>query len=228
MRAVYIEDLTDDEFITIEGEDSHHLINVVRIQKGEKILLMNGKGYFADGEVELIQKKRVTFKVHNKTHHEKIGQITLAIAVTKKDAFNEMIRSATEMGINRVIPFYSEFSQRLKPNYEKINKIMINALTQSNNPYLPQVDKVVDFDDLLSLLPEFENKILFSLADHHSTNLKSKSSTLIIIGPEGGLSPSENEQLIKMGSTSVHLPTPILTAPVACCVALGFVLGKVS
>ncbi|MFZ8999805.1 MAG: RsmE family RNA methyltransferase [Bacteriovoracaceae bacterium] len=226
MRAIFIDNIDDNEFISYEGESTHHLLNVVRIQKGEKVLLMNGKGLIAQSEIEHVQKKKIIFKVLERKTYPQKSSISLAISLTKKEAFNEIYKSCVEMGVKKLIPFKSKFSQNLKINYEKLHKIGINALIQSNNPYLTEVDQVCSYHELLERFESFSNKLVFSLSETPESDFQNNGECLIVIGPEGGLSTDEISTMIKHGAKAIHLPLPILTAPVAACVATGFVLGK--
>ncbi|MDH5581398.1 MAG: 16S rRNA (uracil(1498)-N(3))-methyltransferase [Bdellovibrionales bacterium] len=228
MRAIYINHIDQNEFINYEGESTHHLLNVVRVQKGEKILLMDGKGLIAESEVEYIQKKKIIFKVLKRKTYPQESRISLAIALPKKEAFHEIYKNCVEMGIKKLIPFESDFSQNTKINYEKLNKIGINALIQSNNPYLTQLEQLCSFEEILKKSKTFDKTFVFSLDDSPMTTFEKNSEYLIIIGPEGGLARGEISEIVKHGAKAIHLPLPILTAPVAACVATGFVLGKIN
>ena len=109
MRAIFLEDIS--KLQAIEGDEAHHLINVVRIQIGEEILLLNGMGAKIFVKVVGLEKNRVNIEVIESLQLEKADKVHLAIGIPKKDAFEEVLRNATELGISKIIHFKSQFSQ---------------------------------------------------------------------------------------------------------------------
>ncbi len=231
MRAVFLENL--DNLKDIKGDEAHHLLNVVRIQEGEEILLLNGVGARVFARVTGVEKNRVTFEILESLQMEKADKVHLAIGTPKKDAFEEVLRNATELGISKIFHFKSQFSQQDFIFNERVRRVLISSLIQSNNPYFPSLEKVADLNTLVKNFNQYDKVIYFCSHTkiHLSTELtlKEKDKILLIIGPEGGFSIEEEELLTKNKLIlTQHLPTFILRAPTAVVAAMGWVMGKLS
>lgn len=229
MRAIYLDtELQPNMTIDLDGEKAHHLINVLRIKKDENILLLNGKGIKLESEVLEINKKKVLIRTKSELISiEKKYQIDLAIGKLKKEAMDSTVRSSCELGISRLIILESKFSQRYPLNLNRLEKLLISGLEQSNFGFIPEIieNKINDIS-----FDEYDYVITFSteidLNDLPSSIDPSKR-ILIIIGPEAGFHEDElalfdkEEKIIK-----VNLSTPIMRAPTAFNCAVGYVLSR--
>ena len=231
MRAIFLEDINKLE--AIEGDGAHHLINVVRIQIGEEILLLNGMGAKIFVKVVGLEKNRVNIEVIESLQLEKIDKFHLAIGIPKKDAFEEVLRNAIELGISSIFHFKSQFSQQDFIYNERIKRVLVSSLIQSNNPHFPSLEKVADLNALIKNFSQYDKVIYFCshtrIPSEAKLNLKEKDKILLIIGPEGGFSTEEEVLLTKNNLVNCqHLPSFILRAPTAVVAAMGWVMGKLS
>jgi len=229
MRAIFSESIQGPSLI--EGEEAHHLINVVRIKKGEEILVLNGAGSKIFARAASIEKNKINLEITESLFVEKSDKVHLAIGLPKKDAFEEILRNVTEVGISKVFNFKSEYSQQDYIFNERMKRVLISSLIQSNNPYLPSLDKLADLKALIKIFPQYDKVIYFcshtKIPSALNLTLGQKDKILIIIGPEGGFSPTEEGLLAKNSSVkSLHLPTFILRAPTAVVASMGWVLGR--
>ncbi len=110
-----------------------------------------------------------------------------------------ILQKATELGISRIIPIVSERAEVKELNYERANKILVEATEQSNQFHPPEISKVIKLKDFMSNLDN-STKILF--ADINSEEnlkyetIKGDQLKIILIGPEGDFSPSERELML--------------------------------
>ena len=127
------------------------------------------------------------------------SNIELAICLVKKNPMETILQKATELGVSKIIPIVSERTEVKELNFERANKIVVEATEQSNQLTPPEISKVIKLKDFLKNL-DSSSKLLF--ADVNSKdNLKSKvleeAKTLsVLIGPEGDFSPSERELIL--------------------------------
>lgn len=231
MRAIFSE--RGQEIKLIEGEEAHHLINVVRIKKDEEILVLNGAGTKTLARVSGIDKNRINLDIIESKFSEKQDNVHLAIGLPKKDAFEEVLRNATEVGISRVFHFKSQFSQQNFIFNDRIKRVLISSLIQSNNPYFPSLEKIADLASLTKIFPQYDKVIYFcshtEIPTVSSLKIEEKDKILLIIGPEGGFSPIEEDLLFKNSLVnSLHLPSFILRAPTAVVASVGWVMGRIS
>jgi 16S rRNA (uracil1498-N3)-methyltransferase len=225
MRAVYISNLNDDgkEEIKLSEEATHHL-NVVRVKKNEKVIILNGKGVVFSAEVKEITKNEISLKILNSERKNPLHHLSLAIALPKKDAFEDILKISVELGISKIYPLTTAFSQYDFVMNERVNRILESSLVQSNNPFMPEVFPQQKIEYFLKA----HSKELFyfnSQASKSPISVNLDKESTFIIGPEAGFSADE-ESLIRNYSKihEIHLNTPIMRAPTAVAAAAGYLL----
>lgn len=230
MRAIVVENCSFQigEQIEIRGETAFHLIRVVRIQVGEDILILDGRGKKGLGKIRDVKKRIVSLELLEVEEIAFKRQIDLAFGIPKKDAIESLLRSSVEVGYRKLLPLRSQFSQPQFHFSERWNRILVSSLEQSNNPLLPELQAMLP----LASLPfdEYDHIFFYSSEGGPSLNaknirIKSEQKNLVIIGPEGGWS-EEELQFIKQ-KKNVHtlsLDCPILRTPTASVLAMGQLL----
>ncbi|MDB9799627.1 16S rRNA (uracil(1498)-N(3))-methyltransferase, partial [Pelagibacteraceae bacterium] len=143
---------------------------------------------------------RVEVKFLNKIKESsKISNIELAICLVKKNPMETILQKATELGVSKITPILSERTEVKEINFERANKIVVEATEQSNQLIPPHISEATKLKDFLKNL-DSSSKLLF--ADVNSKdNLKSEAlketkSLSVLIGPEGDFSPSERELIL--------------------------------
>jgi len=218
MRAVFInQDLHENTLIQINIEKAHHLINVVRLKKSETILLMNGKGSTSIGTILEITKKVVEIKLTEVRIFKRKCIIDLAIVLPKKEAFEDILRIATELGIRKVYPLVgANTPMDYETNNERINRILESSLEQSNNPFILEIDKKRSLNEFIISKHQYAQSFIFDVSGEGPGHLKTfTGDCLFLIGPEGGLAAHEVEKLKLNFNHTVSFGTPILRAPQA-------------
>jgi 16S rRNA (uracil1498-N3)-methyltransferase len=226
MRALFypFQNAHIGETILIEGDSAHHL-NVVRAKVGDELLLLNGKGNRMISKIQTMDKKNVGILVEEVTSDERKTKITLALANPKKDAFEDILKIAVELGVDVIQPLSSQFSQYDYVESERTGRLLESALIQSNNSFLPTINAQQPLKNYLQTL----SSPLYFFNSRPVTSSKDNSvpdSFHLLIGPEGGFSLEEIQFISDYkDSVQVHLPTPILRAPTAVSAAIGFILA---
>jgi len=184
----------------------------------------NGKAKINEilkGIVEFTVSKKLREKDNEK-------DIWLAFTPIKSNFFSFMIQKATELGVTKFIPIITDRTIVRKINYERIEKIIIEASEQSNRIKVPKVEKT---QNLNSFLEKNNNKIniIFGDLNTENKNLDSKikkedKPICIIIGPEGDFTESEREQILNFKSVqSLKINNNILRTETAAISALSIV-----
>lgn len=232
MRALFLPELKNNTSDEVLIDDTHHLLNVVRIKEQEEILLLDGCGLKAQGTIAAISKKQIKIKIKTKSFEEPGLNLQLAACIVKKEAMEDILRISAEIGISAVYPLQSQFSWHQFLPDSRVMAILGNALEQSNNPHLPKVAapmKIRDFD-----FTKFDHVFYFTSNPQAPTKsnpqkLDIKQNILFLIGPEGGLSQEEEGVLFSYQNFSfVNFPSPILRSPTAVSVASGFIFSKLT
>lgn len=225
MRAHWFKGLQLQETYTLRDESLHHLVNVIRLEVGEELMLLNGEGLQIVTRVEAISKKEMRLKFIKETYHERNYIFDLALGMPKREALELCLKEATELGFRNIYLVRSDYSQMRLPESDRMEKLMVSALEQSNAPYLPVVK-----ESSWELLPwnQYEESLLMDSQTHipaKKTNPAPTSPRLLIIGPEGGFSAKEVTFLHAIERIRVvNLPTPILRTPTALPVGAGLMI----
>lgn len=226
MRAIYLkENLENKVTITISDELAHHL-NVVRLKINEEVLVINGRGLSAKTIAISVNKREIILEVKEVFSHQPKHKISIAVGMPKKDAFEDIIKIATELGVVEIYPLITKYSQYNYKHSDRIDKLIESALIQSNNMYFPIIHEE---QKLGSFLETMNTQLVYfsSRPTQNKCTINSLEEVIILIGPEGGFSLEEESEIIKNShANQIHLPTPILKAPTAVATSIGYLLSN--
>lgn len=186
-----------DKIATLTSEESWHCAKVLRKKAGDAIQLIDGKGNFYEAVLELVSEKKCTASITSGPvlQTKKNYYLHLAIAPTKQiDRIEWMIEKAVEIGIDEISFINCKNSERTVIKTERIHKIVESAVKQSLQAYLPKVNELMSFKEIINASKD-DQKLIAHCYDSEKENLKQidfkSKSTLILIGPEGDFSKEE-------------------------------------
>ena len=204
IRLYHPENILENSTSLLSKEHTHYLVNVMRAKRGANVNFFNKNGEWLS-EIVFLEKDRVEVKFLSKIkENTNTLNIELAICLVKKNAMEIILQKATELGIKKIIPIISERTEVKEINFERANKIVIEATEQSNQLEPPEISEILKLKDFLNI--NTNNKIFF--ADINSDyilekkDFKEGETVTVLVGPEGDFSPAERE-LILNGSTTV-------------------------
>ena len=211
----------------LSKEHTHYVVNVMRLKRGSNINFFNSDGEWKS-EIVFLDKDRVEVKIIEKIKQPKgLSNIELAICLVKKNPMETILQKATELGVSKIIPIISERTEVKELNYDRANKIVIEATEQSNQLSPPKILEVTKLKDFLNDL-DGTSKLLF--ADVNSTKnlntetLKQGNPISVLIGPEGDFSPSERNLILGNSNvTSFTISRNILRSDTAVISAISLV-----
>ncbi len=200
MNLFYSNFNKSDSDIILDEIDSKHLSKSLRKKVGDIIRVTNGEGKEIKGEIVRLG-KNIKVNIINKVKHRKNNLlIHIAISPLKNPSrFEWFVEKSTEIGISEITPLITKFSEKKKVNINRLNKIVISSMKQSNQFYLPKVNPITTFDDFLKFNKEY--KLIAHLKNSNSFNKKSIGSNnkiVVMIGPEGGFSEEEILKAVKL------------------------------
>nr|WP_288834735.1 16S rRNA (uracil(1498)-N(3))-methyltransferase [uncultured Flavobacterium sp.] len=212
------------ESFSFDKEESKHIIKVLRKKDSDILFVTNGLGYIFECEITLASDNKCTVKINavEKKETPKF-HLHLAVAPTKmNDRYEWFLEKATEIGIHEITPIICDRSERKVINKERFDKIILSALKQCNEAYLPKLNEAVSFKEfinqkntgklLIAHCEETDKKTLKSV-------LKANEDITLLIGPEGDFSVKEialalenNYIPVSLGNTRLRTETAALVA----------------
>ena len=197
IRLYHPENILENSTSLLSKEHTHYLVNVMRAKRGGNVNFFNKNGEWLS-EIVFLEKDRVEVKFLSKIKENTNTLNTeLAICLVKKNAMEIILQKATELGIRKIIPIISERTEVKEINFERANKIVIEATEQSNQLEPPQISEILNLKDFLNIN---RNKIFF--ADINSDyslekkDFKEGETVTVLVGPEGDFSPTERELIL--------------------------------
>lgn len=215
------------KFYVLGEDESKHCIRVLRFSKGDSVQLIDGKGGWYNTVIVDPSPKHCKVEILRQWHEnsQKGFYSHIAIAPTKNiDRFEWFLEKATELGIDEITPINCDHSERKNLNHERLEKILISAIKQSMKATLPRLNKMVNFETLISLDKSMDRFIAHCAEGgekiHLFHQLKPQKRSLILIGPEGDFSEREIQVALLHQFKPVSLGTSRLrteTAGLAAC-----------
>ena len=197
IRLYHPENILENSTSLLSKEHTHYLVNVMRAKRGANVNFFNKNGEWLS-EIVFLEKDRVEVKFLSKIKENTNTLNTeLAICLVKKNAMEIILQKATELGIRKIIPIISERTEVKEINFERANKIVIEATEQSNQLEPPQISEILNLKDFLNIN---RNKIFFAdISSDYSLekkDFKEGESVTVLVGPEGDFSPTERELIL--------------------------------
>ena len=206
-------------------DESQHCVRVLRLKEGDNITITDGKGFLYNAILENTHPKHCQVKIIEQLFQKTLwgSFIHIAVAPTKSiDRMEWFVEKATETGVNEISCLRCRHSERREINLQRLNKIAISAMKQSQKATLPQINEMTDFNKFISR--EFNGqKMIAHCAGSEKQHLKNVYTTgnnaLILIGPEGDFSDEEITSAITSGFTPISLGNSRLRTETAALIA---------
>jgi 16S rRNA (uracil1498-N3)-methyltransferase len=210
--------------VVLDEDTSKHVVQVLRMKKGEELLLTDGKGTRARAVISDDNRKRCEVTViATEKEEERKHRVTIAISLLKNASrFEWFLEKATEIGVSAIIPLMCERTEKERFRHDRMKSILVSAMLQSQQSFLPELHHPTEFSKLLEQ-GSYENKfIAHCLPEQKSTlpSLQNTSSTsIILIGPEGDFTSTEIQQAlgsnylpVSLGNTRLRTETAGIVA----------------
>ena len=235
MSSLYLNPALDSadigSTVGITGDEAKHAVTVARTRVGERLSIGNGCGLVVSGAVTSLDP--FTIEIDSvRREPAPDPQLWLAQALAKGDRDELAVQAATELGVSGVIPWAAERSvtrwegAKLDKGRARWEAIVREASKQSIRAWVPEVGELVATKQLTGPMLVLDPTAEIALS---SVALPAEGRILLVVGPEGGISPRELEQLEQGGATRVRLGSEILrtsTAGPAAIAVLNARLGR--
>lgn len=217
----------------LPSEEAHHAVRVLRLQVGDEIRLMDGKGTFYRAVITAATGHRCLYRIEETQAQQPAwqGHLHLAMAPTKlMDRVEWFAEKATEIGFDELTFLDCQFSERRVVKEERIEKILVSAMKQSHKAWKPMLNEMKRFRDFIKQEREGDKFIChcYDMEDVEQTGfkpllmdvLRRGVDTTVLIGPEGDFSIDEVRLALQNGYHSVSLGRSRLRTETAALVAV--------
>ncbi len=224
MWLFYSPDISEN--MDLPQEEAGHCIRVLRLKEGDMIRLTDGKGCFYDAVISAVSGKRCMVSVIASEHPTPLwkGHLHIAMAPTKLLERNEwFLEKAVEIGVDEVSFLCTDHSERDVLKMERMERIAISAMKQSQKAMLPILNPMTKFREFINK-PFTGDKFISHCEEgeksHLIDSLTAGCDALVLIGPEGDFSHSEIEMAMNAGFKPVSLGSSRLRTETAALVAV--------
>jgi 16S rRNA (uracil1498-N3)-methyltransferase len=236
------------DIAVVTGSEARHAVTVSRLAVGDTVRVANGMGTVVTGIVTVAQATDFSFEVQSvESIDPPLPWIYLAQALAKGDRDELAIQAATELGVDGIIPWSAARSisrwegPKVAKGHDRWIAVVREATKQSARAWLPEVQSLVTTKQLAELGGLCQLIVLDPMAELPLTEVEMPvprftespegppRSIVLVVGPEGGISPAEFEILYAAGAVGARLGDGILrtsTAGPAAIAVLSAKLGR--
>lgn len=202
--------LPEQDIVNLQEETGKHIIQVLRMKAGEKVQLTDGNGNLFTTEIINDHKKSAQVKILSSLiQQQSTAKLSIAISLVKNNSrFEWFLEKATEIGVNEIIPLICERTERQHFRLDRMKSILVSAMLQSRQVWLPTLTEPVKFIDCIKQIHHPQKFIAHCLPEQRQSfaNLVHQdSATIILIGPEGDFTQSEIEFALQNNFVPVSL-----------------------
>ncbi len=221
--------------IDLDSAGAHHVSRVLRLQPGRPLLLFNGQGGEYQAEISTLDRKlvRVTVRTFVPEDRQSPLALELAIGISRGERMDLVLQKATELGVTRIVPLFSERTEvklagpRQEKKIDHWRQVLISACEQCQRNRLPEL---LPPTPLTQWLPRCDSERRFVLHHRNDRGLTGDKpgSVTLLIGPEGGLSDAEIDAAEASGFEPLCLGPRVLrteTAPLAAISVVQYLWG---
>jgi len=219
--------LTENRDVILDAEAARHLGTVLRAKSGDAVTLFNGDGGEYSSELVEVSSKKVVASITGFQNVDRESPLItrLGISLSRGERFEWVLQKATELGVSEIYPLVTERTEvklkgdREAKKFQRWQQVIISACEQCGRNQLPVLHTTQPLGNWLGVAADLK-LVLHHRSDIAIQGLKelSPSSVAMAIGPEGGLSTVEIEQLNANGFQNLTLGPRIFrteTAPIA-------------
>jgi 16S rRNA (uracil1498-N3)-methyltransferase len=233
-----VDDLPDGDTLALSGDEGRHAARVKRLAVGELVLVGDGRGMIAAGVVTAVLPDGLQLDLTSRRFVRALEpSITVVQALPKGDRAELAVETATELGVDLIVPWAASRSivqwhgPRGDKALDKWRRTATEAAKQSRRAWVPQLAPLAGTAAVADRLAVGCGLVLHEAAEVSlaSVDLPSDGEVVVVVGPEGGISPDELDRFGAAGATAVRLGEPVLrtsTAGAAALAALSVRLGR--
>ena len=193
----FLDSIPQGDHLVLDETSSHHLSRVLRMEKGEKIILTDGKGNLLEAEIKVPHKSKSEVRILSRKEIPFVlPSVTIAISPIKNvSRFEWFVEKCTELGVRKIIPLICDRTEKFNYKQDRLYNILKSGLLQSRQAWMPLLMPSEKMEKLVMRSDESKRYIAHCNADENKItlpcNLNKDESRIILIGPEGDFSDEE-------------------------------------
>jgi 16S rRNA (uracil1498-N3)-methyltransferase len=211
----------------LEGDVFHHLVRVRRLEAGEKLQVVDGRGQARSATLAHVGKKAALLLLGEPLPpRDPSARLHLLVGALRPERASWLVEKATELGVYALRFLNTERTPRQygQGRFDRYEKVAIAALEQCQGARLPLISGVHAMDELPSLLPAGPLWVLDPAAKGSLASAAEECA--VLIGPEGGFSPAEEARFAELGARGAFLGPRILRVETAAIAAAAILLAS--
>lgn len=224
------------DVMRLDGAEGRHAATVTRLTPGEELLVADGSGRVARGRVRTVGRGELDLTVEEATDEPRPEpRFTLVQALAKGDRDLLAIEVGTELGVDEVVPWAATRSvvvwrgDRAAKAHAKWVRTVQAATKQARRARVPAVAGLADRAALLDRVRAADLALVLheeATEPLAGVDLPSSGEVLLVVGPEGGISPEETRDLVAAGARTVRLGRTVLRTSTAGSAAIALLSGR--
>jgi 16S rRNA (uracil1498-N3)-methyltransferase len=222
---LFIERDLDSSTLELDQPEAHYLGHVLRLKRGDRLVVFNGRGAERDATVDVLQRHGATLTLGTSRAAlpDSPLELTLIQALPKADAMDLIVQKITELGVRTLVPVYTDFSvvkldaERSERRVEHWRKIARSACEQCGRHRPPHIEPPAALATALEALPAGPDRL--ALQPFASRTLAEQAAPahglVVAVGPEGGFGAADRQRLDAAQFVPVALGPRVLRAETA-------------
>jgi len=194
----------DDERVTIDGDEFHHVRTVMRTRVGDWIEVINGQGGWARAKIERMTRNKLEARLDEKQFAPKPPLRTvIAVSVLRGPTMSWMVEKLCEIGVDTVIPMTFQrtelHSKNNHPALERWRKLAAQALKVNRRLWLSEIHEPLSLTELLTVALDYPHRLLLDCEGPRDGQWQPSFPVLATIGPPGDFTAEEKTALRSQG-----------------------------
>ncbi|AOS65066.1 RNA methyltransferase, RsmE family [Actinoalloteichus hymeniacidonis] len=229
---LFLTELPEGDRVELSGPEGRHAATVTRLRVGEHLLVSDGRGGIGRAEVTSVAKDTLSARILQRAQEpEPALRMTLVQALLKGDRSELAVDQSVEVGVDALVPWRAAHSvvrwdsgPRGAKALERWRFMARAATKQARRSWLPPVSEAVNLTELVERVRAATLAVVLhesASARLSSIELPTTGELLLVVGPEGGIEPSELSRLVEAGARPALLGDTVLRASTAGVAALG-------
>jgi 16S rRNA (uracil1498-N3)-methyltransferase len=219
MQYCYAKQAEGNVILLDESESKH--LQVVRAQVGDEVMVVDGQGGRIKTSINSLSKE-TELQVLESVHEARSYELDLVFGPPKsRDRLEWLLEKGTEIGVTRFVPVLCEHGERSKLRIDRLEKILISAMKQSQQVWLPELVEMKPLQEHLVNVHALQRYVghMDRSTQHLGSLCKPGGTVSVLIGPEGDLSEGElkaafeqNYKPVSLGPNRLRTETAVIAA----------------